>query len=138
MSSARDERAGSSLQPRNSGKTMRLYLAMTCGLVLLLCSCSGGKGSSNVSSQPGSPSNFDVNVTFSGTGTGAVLSNPSGISCRTGASNRCSMSVPSGTTVKLTVTPDPLMVFGGWSGGGCSGTTLKCSFAVTGNTKIVV
>lgn len=117
---------------------MRLYLAITCGWVLLLCSCSGGKGASNVSSQPGSPSNFDVNVTFSGTGTGAVLSNPSGISCRTGASNRCSMSVPSGTTVKLTVTPDPLMVFGGWSGGGCSGTTLKCSFTVTGNTKIGV
>jgi hypothetical protein len=79
-----------------------------------------------------------VTVSFKGTGTGSVLSNPAGISCRTNASGGCSVSVAAGTRVKLTVVPDPLIVFAGWSGGGCQGNAVTCTFAVNSNTNIVV
>lgn len=119
---------------------MRLLLFVTCGLGLLLCSCGGVRSSSgsNPNSPAPSPSEFQVSVAFHGTGTGAVLSNPSGISCHTGASGACSISVAAGSRVKLTVVPDPLMVFAGWNGGGCQGTSSTCTFAVNTNTNIAV
>lgn len=119
---------------------MRLLLVVTCGLSLLFCSCGGVKSNSSSSPNSITPSfaDFQVSVSFKGRGTGSVLSSPAGISCRTGASGTCSVSLPSGTRVKLTVVPDPLMIFAGWSGGGCQGNALTCTFAVTGNTDIGV
>ena len=56
---------------------------------------------------------YDANlsVTKSGTGSGTVTSNPSGISC----GSDCSESYPANTTVTLTATPDTGSIFGGWS-----------------------
>jgi Divergent InlB B-repeat domain len=70
-------------------------------------------------------------------GTGTVTSNPAGITC--GAT--CTASFNKGTSVTLTSSGPG---FGGWSGGGCSGTgtctiTLNASTTVTatfGNTAV--
>lgn len=62
-----------------------------------------------------------ASVLFAGTGAGTVSA--PGLSCASGTS--CVVSVarldPLGT-LTLTAAPDSTSVFGGWSGGGCSGT----------------
>jgi len=59
-----------------------------------------------------------LTVTKAGTGSGTVTSTPAGIDC----GSACSASYGSGTTVTLTATAATGSTFGGWSGGGCSGT----------------
>src|SRR2546427_142479 len=61
---------------------------------------------------------FTLTVTKAGTGSGAVTSSPAGITC--GAT--CAASFASGTAVTLTAAPAAGSTFGGWTGGGCSGT----------------
>ncbi len=70
-------------------------------------------------------------VTMSGPGTGTVASNPSGISCPT----TCSASFANGTQITLTATPGTGASFGGWSGGGCSGTG-TCAVTVNAATTV--
>jgi hypothetical protein len=73
---------------------------------------------------------FQLKITKAGTGSGGVTSNPAGIDC--GAS--CSGDFESGSSVVLTAAPDSNSTFGGWSGGGCSGSgscTVKMSEAQT-------
>jgi hypothetical protein len=65
-----------------------------------------------------SVSQHTLAVTKSGTGTGTVSSNPSGINC----GPTCSANFTQGATVTLTATPDAGSTFAGWSGGVCSGT----------------
>jgi uncharacterized protein (DUF2345 family) len=55
---------------------------------------------------------YTLTVTKSGTGVGAVTSNPAGIDC----GSTCTYQFASGTNVTLTATPDSSFVFGGWSG----------------------
>jgi hypothetical protein len=64
------------------------------------------------------PAPVAVTVVRAGLGNGSVTSAPAGITCGT----TCSASFPSGSSVVLTATPAGGSVFGGWSGGGCSGT----------------
>lgn len=66
---------------------------------------------------PTGGTNFALSVTKTGTGTGAVSSNPGGINC--GAT--CTANFASGSSVSLTATADPVSSFTGWSGA-CSGT----------------
>jgi len=61
---------------------------------------------------------YSLTVLKSGTGSGAVTSSPAGIDC----GSDCSESYNQGTSVTLTATPASGSTFGGWSGGGCSGT----------------
>jgi phospholipase C len=74
---------------------------------------------------------FQLSVLTSGSGTGTVSSSPAGITC--GAT--CSASFASGTAVTLTASPNAGTTFGGWSGGGCSGTG-TCSVNLTANTSV--
>jgi len=53
-----------------------------------------------------------------GTGAGTVTSIPAGIDC--GAA--CSRPFPGGTSITLRASPTGADAFGGWSGGGCTGT----------------
>jgi len=75
--------------------------------------------------------NFDLTVTRTGIGSGTVSSNPIGIDCGTD----CIESYLDGTTVTLTALTDSGSLFGGWSGGGCSGTG-PCTVSLTGDTSI--
>ena len=70
---------------------------------------------------------FALNVTKTGTGSGTVTSNPAGINC--GAD--CSENYAENTIVTLTAAPAASSSFGGWSGGGCSGTALTCQVTMS-------
>ena len=72
-----------------------------------------------------------LTVTPAGTGTGTVTSSPTGIAC--GAT--CSATFAGGTVVTLTATPNSGSTFGGWSGGGCSGTG-TCAVTLSANTTV--
>jgi hypothetical protein len=66
-----------------------------------------------------------------GVANGTVTSSPAGINC----GSTCSATWDGGTSVTLTATPDPLSVFVGWSGGGCSGTG-TCTVTLEANTTV--
>lgn len=78
--------------------------------------------------------NYVLTMTPSGTGVGSITSSPSGLSCILSSgikSGICSLITVSGTTVTLTATPAAGSAFGGWSGGGCSGTAATCKVSMT-------
>ncbi|HWH51246.1 MAG TPA: hypothetical protein VN651_06855, partial [Gemmatimonadaceae bacterium] len=68
-----------------------------------------------------------VTVIKDGSGAGTVTSSPAGINCGT----TCTSAFVFGTSVTLTASPAAGSSFGGWTGGGCSGTTTTCTIAVT-------
>jgi hypothetical protein len=70
-------------------------------------------------------------LTVNRTGNGTVTSSPAGISC--GAD--CNQLYNYGTVVTLTAAPGTGSSFGGWSGGGCSGTG-TCVTTVTAATTV--
>jgi hypothetical protein len=70
-------------------------------------------------------------VVRDGEGAGTVSSTPSGIAC----GSDCSEAYPSGTAVTLTAAPASGSTFGGWSGGGCTGTA-PCLLTVSQNTVV--
>ena len=69
-------------------------------------------------------------VTRSGSGSGAVRGD-GGLDC--GAT--CSARLPVGSPVTLTVAPDDVSTFTGWSGA-CTGTALSCSFTLSSDSAI--
>ncbi|MCL4225096.1 MAG: hypothetical protein KJZ91_11580 [Myxococcales bacterium] len=72
-----------------------------------------------------------LTVIRAGTGSGTIASSPAGITC--GAD--CEEAYPVGTTVTLTATATADSDFGGWSGGGCSGTA-TCVVTVDAATTV--
>lgn len=91
-------------------------------------------GQGCVMSMPQGGGNVTLTVTKSGTGagTGAVSSNPAGISCP----GTCSASFSPGTPVTLTATPPAGGVFTGWTGP-CHGMASNtCTFTVNSNTSV--
>jgi Divergent InlB B-repeat domain len=77
------------------------------------------------------PTTYLLNVAKPGTGNGTVTGLDNKINC--GAV--CAVSYVSGTVVTLTASADSRSVFGGWSGGGCSGTG-SCTVTLTGATTV--
>lgn len=88
---------------------------------------------------------YTVTVTRTGMGNGVVTSSPSGINCGV----TCSKTVNADTTVTLTAISDSGSEFGGWIGGGCSGTdtctvnknadaTVNAVFIVPGQVSLTV
>lgn len=77
--------------------------------------------------------NVALTVTKSGTGSGTVTGDM--INC----GGTCSETVPVGTKVTLTATPDSALAsastFVGWSGGGCTGVS-TCTVTVTAATTV--
>jgi hypothetical protein len=78
-----------------------------------------------------SSSNLSVTVGKAGNGSGLITSAPAGISC----DPTCAASYVTGTSVTLSATPNSGSTFGGWSGGGCAGTS---SCTVAGNGALIV
>ena len=74
---------------------------------------------------------FTLTVNKTGSGSGTVTSNPTGINC----GSDCSESYPSGTDVELTAAADPGSTFTSWNGGGCSGTG-ACMVTMTADTTV--
>jgi hypothetical protein len=74
---------------------------------------------------------FVLSVILAGTGGGTVTSAPTGIIC--GAD--CSEPFNAGTMVTLSPAPASGSLFGGWSGGGCSGTG-TCVVSVSAATSV--
>ncbi|HET7206901.1 MAG TPA: alkaline phosphatase family protein [Terriglobales bacterium] len=106
---------------------MRLssYLSLfgAIATALMLAGCQGMSGKSG-------PTQFQLTVTDSGTGTGTVTSAPAGINC----GKTCSASFQAGTTVVLTAAPAANTKFTGWSGA-CSGTG-TCSVTINATTMV--
>ena len=70
---------------------------------------------------------YTLTITLAGTGSGTVVSSPSGISCKP----TCQAAFASGTTVVLTATASKGSYFHGWSGA-CKGTS-KCTLTMNSN-----
>ena len=77
------------------------------------------------------PSNFSLNVTATGSGSGNVTSSVGGISCGVGNSGTCGSSIANGAGVTLTAAPTGGSTFDGW-GGDCAGfgTGLTCTLTM--------
>jgi hypothetical protein len=74
-----------------------------------------------------------LTVNKAGSGRGTVTSSPFGlISCGTD----CSESFISGRGITLLANADSGFLFGGWSGGGCSGTGSSCFVTVNSDTTV--
>ena len=65
-------------------------------------------------------------LTITRTGSGTIVSSPSGVSC----GSTCTKAFNSGTAVTLTATPATGWTFSGWSGA-CSGTARTCSVSLS-------
>jgi hypothetical protein len=75
-------------------------------------------------------STFALSVTRTGTGSGTVTSNPSGINC----GSTCTTNYSSGTSVTLTAAAASGSSFAGWSGA-CSGTG-NCTVSMTASRSV--
>ncbi|OGR10329.1 MAG: hypothetical protein A2341_24055 [Deltaproteobacteria bacterium RIFOXYB12_FULL_58_9] len=75
---------------------------------------------------------YALTVTKAGTGTGTVTSTPAGISC----GSTCSLYFNIGTVVTLSAAAGLDSTFGGWSGGGCSGTATTCVLTMTEDKEV--
>jgi hypothetical protein len=80
-------------------------------------------------SEPQTP--HSLTVAKIGSGTGTVVSTPTGIDCGTS----CSHIFGGGTTVTLTATQNPGSLFEGWSGGGCTGVGI-CNVRIGADTSV--
>lgn len=88
-------------------------------------------GFENEVATSGGSTNYTLSILSAGTGSGSVASDPAGISC----GGACTASFASGAQVTLTATPASGSTFGGWSGGGCSGTG-PCTVTMSGSQSV--
>lgn len=77
------------------------------------------------------PGNRGLTVIVSGAG--SVRSNIGGIDCPT---TDCTANVAQNTPITLTATPQSGASFLGWSGGGCSGTSLSCTVPMSATVAV--
>jgi len=113
-------------------RELRLCMCL-CAISMGLAACGGG-----TSNQGGgqNESTFDLAVTMSGAGTGTVTGGE--ISCSSGSASGCTSTETAGSTVTLTAAAGSGSTFGGWSGGGCSGTGATCVVTMSANETVTV
>jgi phospholipase C len=107
------------------------YCALVCCLSSMSLVLSGCGGGSSSSTPP--PGSFQLSIQAAGAGGGTISSNPAGINC----GSTCSASFSSGTQVTLTETAGTNSSFGGWSGGGCSGSGATCELTINASEQVV-
>lgn len=78
------------------------------------------------------PAPYSLSVAKLGSGSGTVLSNPSGINC----GSSCLSNFVSGTYVTLMVSPTNGSVFSGWTGS-CSGSSSSCTVYINSSKSVV-
>jgi List-Bact-rpt repeat protein len=71
-------------------------------------------------------------VERTGSGTGAVTSEPRGLDCGV----TCAATYPAGTPVRLTATPASGSTFAGWTGGGCGASGGACDVSLAVDTTV--
>jgi hypothetical protein len=98
-----------------------------CGATSVTCEVNMTNDVSVSTAFTQAPGTQPLAVLKSGPGQGTVTSAPPGINC--GAD--CVENFTTGTVVVLTAAPNPGSTFGGWSGGGCTGTG-TCSVTMSG------
>jgi hypothetical protein len=118
-----------SLTTNHDGSGVSSSGAVVTGSMTASVVCYTGNGSGGSGSEP------VLTVNFAGGGTGVVASSTSGFSCASTAVS-CVDSFASGTSITLTATPVAPSTFGGWSGGGCTGTG-TCTLLLQTNTTVV-
>lgn len=119
----------------NPGDTITLTAEPDTGATLLgwtgACAGAGTSSTCDVSllgrDSAAAVFGYEVSVSASGTGAGAVTSSPSGLDCP----GSCNEVFPAGSSVDLTATVDSASAFDGWSGA-CSGSGPMCSLTVNG------
>jgi hypothetical protein len=74
---------------------------------------------------------YPLTIARIGTGTGIVTSAPAGIACGLD----CTETLDAGTPITLTALADVNSTFGGWSGGGCTGTG-ECTLTLGAATTV--
>ena len=77
------------------------------------------------------PFQYTLTVNKSGTGSGTVISSPSGINC----GSTCQAAYSGGTSVTLTATPATGSTFAGWSGS-CSSSSSVCGVVMTQDRSV--
>ena len=83
------------------------------------------------------PSSYSLTVASSGSGSGVITSNPTGIAC----GSTCQSNFTDGSSITLSVAPNSGSVFNGWSGG-CSGSgvcnlTMNADMSVTASFSAI-
>jgi hypothetical protein len=116
----------------------------TCTVVVQFNPTTHGAKSGSIRINPGALSasftgtaadELALTVTKNGNGTGTVTDGSGLINC----GSTCTAEVTRTTTnpvVTLTESPGPLTVFGGWNGGGCSGTATTCQVTLSAATTV--
>jgi hypothetical protein len=130
------------------GNVKEYTITNLAGDVTYYCAVTAYDSSGNESSYSDevSTTGYSLIVNKSGTGSGTVISSPTGITCGTA----CTKGYDAGSIVTLTATPDGNSIFTGWSGGGCSGkgqcvlvmsatVTVTANFsATTSSSQIII
>jgi len=75
-----------------------------------------------------------LSVSIAGDGSGAVTSNPAGITC----GDDCVEPFAGGAPITLTAIPAEGSVVANWSGGSCTGAASFCTLTVAGDTTVTV
>ena len=118
-------------QPR---RVRRLLLAAAVAILLLAI---GGVAGAALDSDPddgggsGGGDEEEAQLAVRTDGAGSVTSTPAGIQCP----DRCEGSFPRGTGIVLAARPAGDATFGGWSGGGCTGT-VGCELRLGADTTV--
>ncbi len=109
------------------------YLCVLFFPLVLFTSCQGvSSGSSNGRTPPpSSGQTVSLTVNVSGSGSGAVTSQPQGIDCPTS----CKASFSQSTKVTLTAIPGSGSGLDTW-GGACSGSNPSCTLTLNGNQAV--
>jgi peptidoglycan/xylan/chitin deacetylase (PgdA/CDA1 family) len=92
----------------------------------MLAACGGSSGGGTTK----------YTLTVAKTGSGTVTSSPAGITC--GPAATCAAKFEKGESVTLSAATDTGSTFGGWSGGGCTGTAATCVVTVSADTTVTV
>src|SRR2546422_1016030 len=113
---------------RKLGLVGAVLIAVACGggssRPLDNGSGSGGGSPDGGSFAPAPPSTVTLSVQIVGSGSGRIVSSPTGIDCP----GTCAMEIASGTPVKLNSAANPGSSFDGF-GGGCSGLLCASNFS---------
>lgn len=115
--------------------------ALTLGVGLAACSVpavaftpfDGGPGDTgNGDTGNGDTATARITIRRGGDAPGSISAQGAELSC----ADTCSASVAVGTSITLVASPDTGAVFGGWSGGGCTGTSPTCALSVTADITV--